>query len=367
MKILDLKLVNFRSYNSLNLKFNPSKNIIIGKNGEGKTNIVEAIYVLALTKSFRGSKDEIIINNESDSMKIEGKVKEKNSKKYQITLNRDGIKKVKIDNNNINRLSDYLSNINIVLFNVSDLNLIKDTPSTRRKLIDIELSQFSNDYLKLLTLYNKVLKQRNSYLKMLYLNGNASKDYLNILTNQLIELGLKINKYRSDFINDINNFIENNYYSITGEHDLILNYKSSFTDKTKEDLEKVYKKELNRDITQGKTNLGIHHDDYDFSLKGNSLKDYGSEGEQKNAIISLKMAEIDIFRNRKGIIPILILDDLFSELDKQKINNIIKFIDDDIQTFITTTELNKVSKNFKENSTVFVVKDGIVKEQTYEK
>lgn len=363
MKILELKMNNFRSYNKLDLKFNPSKNIIIGKNGEGKTNIVEAIYVLALTKSFRGSKDEVIIKNDEESMKVEGKVKDKSSKKYQITLNREGIKKVKIDSTNINRLSDYLSNINIVLFTSEDLNLIKDTPSTRRKLIDIELSQFSNEYLKLLTLYNKVLKQRNSYLKMLYLNGNSSKDYLNILTNQLIELGMKIYKYRSEFIDDINNFIENNYYTITGTHNLILNYKSSFANKDKESLVKQYKKELDRDITQGKTNSGIHHDDYEFTLDGNNLKDFGSEGEQKNAIISLKMAEIDIFRERKNIIPILILDDLFGNLDKQKISNILKFIDDDIQTFVTTTELNKISKQLKDGSSIFLVKNGVVKEQ----
>ena len=363
MKILDIKLHDFRNYDTLELKFNPSKNIIIGKNGEGKTNIVEAIYVLALTKSFRGSKEDVIIKYDKESTRVEGKVKDKNSKKYRVILNREGKKTVRIDNTNINRITDYLSNINIVLFTIDDLKLIKDTPSTRRKLIDIELSQFSNEYLKLLTLYNKVLKQRNSYLKMMYLNGNSSKDYLSILTNQLIELGMKIFKYRCEFIEDLNNFIETNYFKITGNHDLKIVYKSSFTNKDKLDLEKLYKRELDRDITQGKTNSGIHHDDYEFYLNDRNLKDYGSEGEQKNAIIALKMAEIDIFKDRKGVTPILILDDLFSELDKQKINNILKFISDDIQTFVTTTEINKVSNRLKLGSTIFEVKNGMVKER----
>lgn len=366
MKILNLKLLNFRNYEKLELSFNPSKNIIIGQNGMGKTNIVEAIYVLALTKSFRGSKEEVIIKNNTDLTRIEGTVQTNYKNDYKVII-RNNSKKVKINNTNIDRLTDYLSNINVVLFTSEDLKLIKDTPNTRRKLITIELSQFSNDYLKILTYYNKVLKQRNSYLKTLYLNGNASLEYLNILTDQLIELGLKVYSFRQNFIDDINYYVSKNYKKIAGKDGLILNYKSDFAGKTKEDLVKMYKKEKDRDIVLGKTNIGIHRDDFDFCLNGYSLKDYGSEGEQKNAIISLKMGEIEIFKEKKGDIPILILDDLFSELDEEKINNILDFISDDIQTFVTTTELDKISDKLKLNSKVFRVDNGIVKEEMYEK
>lgn len=366
MKILNLKLLNFRNYEKLELSFNPSKNIIIGQNGMGKTNIVEAIYVLALTKSFRGSKEEVIIKNNSDLTRVEGTVETNYKNDYKVII-RNNSKKVKINNTNVDKLTDYLSNINVVLFTSEDLKLIKDTPNTRRKLITIELSQFSNDYLKILTYYNKVLKQRNSYLKTLYLNSNASIDYLNILTDQLIELGLKVYDYRQKFIDDINFYVSKNYKKIAGRDGLVLNYKSDFSNKSKDDLVKLYKKEKDRDIVLGRTNLGIHLDDFDFCLEGYSLKDYGSEGEQKNAIISLKMGEIEIFKEKKGDIPILILDDLFSELDEEKINNILEFISDDIQTFVTTTELDKVSDKLKLNSKIFRVENGIVKEEIYEK
>lgn len=361
MQILDLKLLNFRNYEKLELQFNPYKNIIIGKNGMGKTNIVEAIYVLALTKSFRGSKENVIIKYNTDLARIEGTIKDKYKDTYKVII-KNNEKKVKINNTNIDRISDYISRINIVLFTSEDLKLIKDTPNTRRKLINIELSQFSNDYLKILTMYNKVLKQRNSYLKLLYVNGNASKDYFDILTNQLIEIGMKVNKYRADFIDNISKYIEDNYEKITKKSGLKLVYKSDFLNKSKEELIKMYKRELNRDITLGKTNIGVHRDDYEFYLNDKNLKDYGSEGEQKNAVISLKLAEINIFKEEKNVNPILILDDLFSELDQQKINNILKFISEDIQTFVTTTDLKKVSKKLMENSKVFKVDNGNVME-----
>lgn len=366
MQILNLKLLNFRNYAKLELDFNPSKNIIIGQNGMGKTNIVEAIYVLAFTKSFRGSKEDVVIRNNCDLTRVEGTIQDKYKNDYKVIIKSTG-KKVKINNTNIDKISDYLSNINIVLFTSEDLKLIKDTPNTRRKLINIELSQFSNDYLKILTYYNKVLKQRNSYLKTLYLNSNASLEYLNILTDQLIELGIKVHKYREDFINKISEYIEDNYLKITGKSNLKLVYNSDFNNKTKEEIKKSYLKEQQRDIILGKTNLGIHRDDYDFSLNGYSLKDYGSEGEQKNAVISLKMAEINIFKNEKGVVPILILDDLFSELDEEKINNILSFISDDIQTFVTTTELDKVSEKLKKGSSIFKVNEGNVEEENNEK
>lgn len=366
MQILNLKLLNFRNYKKLDITFNPKKNIIIGRNGEGKTNIIEAIYVLAFTKSFRGSKDDVIIRYNADLTRIEGTIKDKYKDDYKIII-KSNSKKVKINNTNIDKLSDYLSHINVVLFTFEDLRLIKDTPGTRRKLFNIELSQFSNEYLKLLNYYNKVLKQRNAYLKTLYYNSNASLDYLNILTNQLIELGLKIYGYRDKFIKDISKYIADNYERITGKKGLSLEYKSDFKDRDKEELLSVYKKEQQRDIILGNTTVGIHRDDFQFTLDDLLLKDYGSEGEQKNAVIALKMAEIDIFRDQKGVVPILILDDLFSELDEEKIQNILKFIDSDIQTFITTTELNKVNDELIKDSKIFKIEAGIVMEDEYEK
>jgi len=362
MKFIDLKLTNFRNYQKLYLKFNPSKNIIIGENGGGKTNIVEALYVLAFTKSFRGTKEDVIIKYDEPSCVVEANIKDKYTNRYKFILNKEG-KKVMINNTKIGKISDYLSNINIILFTVEDLKLIKDTPNTRRKIINMELSQFNNEYLKLLSLYNRVLKQRNSYLKTLYFNGNASRNYLDILTEQLIDLGLKLYEYRKQFISDISNYLSIYYKKITNLSDLYISYKSDYENKNKEDLLKIYKKYLDKDITSGKTNYGIHHDDYNFILKDNNLRDFGSEGEQKNAVIAFKLSEIEVFKNNKNVLPILILDDLFSELDKKKINNIFKFINDEIQVFITTTELSKVNKKLRENSKVFKVVKGYVEEE----
>ena len=179
MQILNLKLLNFRNYSKLELDFSPNKNIIIGKNGMGKTNIVEAIYVLALTKSFRGQSDNILIKNDEDMMRVSADIKSTFIDNYQIVITKDE-KRASINKNRVKRLSDYVSNINVVLFSVDDLRLIKDTPSTRRKLINIELSQVNNEYLNLVNTYNKLIKQRNSYLKTILFNNYASRDYLEI-------------------------------------------------------------------------------------------------------------------------------------------------------------------------------------------
>ena len=190
MQITNLKLTNFRNYNLLNLNFSNRLNIFYGDNGSGKTNILESIYVLALTKSFRTINDKNIIKNAEVKTKVEGEILDKRKIKYSIEISSDG-KKVKINNNNILKLSDYISSINVVLFNPNDLDMIKTTPSFRRKCLNMDLSQLDNSYLKLLNTYNKILKQRNSYLKTMYINSLAQEDYLNILTDNLIEIGEK--------------------------------------------------------------------------------------------------------------------------------------------------------------------------------
>ena len=188
MKIHHLKLINFRNYEKIELDFSDGCNIIYGKNGVGKTNLVEGIYVLALTKSFRGSVDKVLIMNNKDVCSISASVTEKYENKYKIIL-KDGGKKVKINNTKVDKLSDYISKISIVLFNPNDLRFIKDSPTIRRNAINLEISQLNNIYLKHLNMYNKLLKQRNVYLKTTAVNGNSSSEYLDILTNKMIDYG----------------------------------------------------------------------------------------------------------------------------------------------------------------------------------
>ena len=345
----------------MELDFSDGCNIIYGKNGVGKTNLVESIYVLALTKSFRGSVDKVLIMNDKDVCSISASVTEKYENKYKIILN-DGGKKVKINNTKVEKLSDYISKISIVLFNPNDLRFIKDSPTVRRNSINLEISQLNNIYLKNLNMYNKLLKQRNVYLKTTALNGNSSSEYLDILTNKMIDYGEKIYNSRLKYINLLNERIGEFYQKICNISDLKLEYVSDYKNFDRDKIVKKYKDNLTKDIMLGKTSFGVHHDDIKFKLKDFSIKDYGSEGQQKNAIIAYKLCELEIFKQIRGEYPILILDDLFSELDREKINNILSLIDDDIQTFITTTEIDNLSEEVLKKSRLFKVLDGEVRE-----
>ena len=365
MKIHHLKLLNFRNYEKMEVSFSPKYNIIFGNNGSGKTNLVESIYVLALTKSFRGTVDKILLMNSKDVCRIEGEVSDKYTNRYKLIL-KDGGKKVKINDTKIDKLSDYVSQISVVLFNPDDLRFIKDSPTVRRKAINLEISQINNSYLKNLNMYNKLLKQRNSYLKTTNINANSSSEFLTILTNKLVDYGEKIYESRKKYINLLNQKIGELYNSICGIDDLKLEYISDFKDFDRDKILKKYQDNLNRDIILGKTTVGIHHDDIKFKLQGYNIKDYGSEGQQKNAIIAYKLTELEIFYQIRGNYPILILDDLFSELDRFKINNILNLINEDIQTFITTTEIDKINDTVLSNSKLFEVVEGKVREVNYE-
>lgn len=341
MQIHELKLLNFRNYERVHITFDNHLNVIYGRNGSGKTNLVEAIYVLALTRSFKQINDKTLIRKNTDLAKIEGVLDNQYKNTYKVIITSEG-KKVKVDNNKITKISDYISKINIVLFNPNDLKMIKDTPSIRRKYLNIAISQLDIEYLKKLNSYNKLIKVRNAYLKKMYLNGNSLSSYLDVITEKLIEFGMDIYQTRKKYINLINTYINKIYFKIASIGNLKIQYFSDYDAKTKEELIELYQKNLSRDLAFGKTNIGVHHDDLLFCLDDLDLKDYGSEGQQKNAIISWKFSEISIFKSVKNVTPILILDDLLSELDMEKIRNILTFIGEDIQTFITTTEIEKV-------------------------
>lgn len=362
MEISSLKLLNFRNYDSLEVKFSNKTNIIYGQNGMGKTNLIEAIYILGLTKTFRLGNEDIVIKKGKNIAKIEGLVKDNILNNYKIVISEAG-KRIKIDNNKITKVSDYITKINIILFNPDDLKIIKDTPMTRRKLLNIEISMINNTYLIYLTNYNKILKQRNSYLKALNKKNITESTYLDILTNELIELGLKISDIRKDFINNLNPYIKDIYYKITKKGELKINYKSEFKDKTKEQLENMYNKNISREIFLGKTLFGPHHDDIEFIVDNETVKEYSSVGEQKNSVIAFKLAEIKHIEEKLNKKPILILDDLFSELDNEKINNILNLIDRDMQTFITTTEIDNVDKHLLNDSKIFKVINGKIQEE----
>ncbi len=338
MRIDRLKLLNFRNYEHLDLQFHPKLNLIYGENGSGKTNLVEAIYVLFLTRSFRSNNEKTLIQSGKDECRVEGDIYRTSSTNYRVYLTKEG-KKVKINHQKISKISDYISNMAIVLFHPDDLRFIKDAPSTRRKTLNISISLISFPYLQDLNQYQILLKQRNAYLRQMAVNANQKSDYLYILTDKLLDLGLRIFQKRKEFLEQMNLYLGSYYEKITGSKGLGLEYLSSYTSESKEEMRMLYEKSFEKDLKFGKTHIGIHMDDVRFILDGKDLKDYGSEGQQKNAIIAYKFSELEIFKVTTGNYPILILDDLFSELDQGKIENILKLLHDEVQTFITTTEL----------------------------
>ena len=362
MKIDSLSLMNFRNYETLNISFG-NLNIIYGLNGSGKTNIVEAIYMLALTKSFRINNDKIMIKKGKIKAKIKGNVLKKNDEnEFGVEISNDG-KIVTINGEKQDKVSDYVSRINVILFNPSDTRLIDDAPSERRKMLNIEISQIYKEYLVVLTNYQRILKQRNFYIRGMYINGSYTSEYLDILTKKLVEYGKVICKYRQDFIDNINKYIKSNYEKIFGSGTLKIRYVSTFKNKSEDDLIKRFKDNYQKELSVGKTLEGIHHDDIMFILDNNKLKEWGSEGQRKNAIISFKLAEINVINEIKGYYPILILDDLFSELDKEKITNLLGMLDRNVQTFITTTDLKNISKKVIKDAKKIKVCDGAIEEE----
>lgn len=362
MEIKTLKLLNFRNYDTAEVSFSNKTNIIYGQNGMGKTNLIEAIYMLGLTKTFRAGPENVIIKKGKNISKIEGTIEDHILNNYKLIIS-DAGKRIKIDNKKITKMSDYISKINIILFSPDDLKIIKDTPMTRRRLLNIEISSINSAYVTYLTNYNKVLKQRNYYLKALNKKNISQNEFLHILTEQLVDIGLIITEIRETFLKNINAYINDIYYEITHKGALKINYKSDFKSKSKDQILNLFSKNISREIIMGKTLYGPHHDDIEFVIDTNPVKEYSSVGEQKNSVIAFKLAEIKNIEEKLHKKPILILDDLFSELDKEKINNILNLINNDLQTFITTTEIDKVDSKLISKSRIYHVINGQIKEE----
>ena len=349
MYIKKLKLHNFRNYKSLTVTLTKGINIIYGENAQGKTNLLESIYVLGLTKSHRSFIDNNLINNEGEYLTIEGIInKEKIDNKLNIYIDNKN-KILKYNNNTMKKVSDYISKMNIIIFYPDDLELIKGSPIERRKYINLELSQLYSNYYILVNEYNRILKLRNEYLKKINKRISIDKNYIEILTNYLIDKSIMIYKMREKFINKINNYCADIYKNIMNLDGFSIKYKPSIEidlkdPKIKEKLKYEYDKKIDYDVKICSTNLGPHKDDIEFYLGDKNLKYYGSQGQQRVAVLALKLAEIEIFKKYKETTPILLLDDIFSELDDKKQNNLLKYINKNIQTIITTTDLNNLDK-----------------------
>lgn len=371
--ILDnIKLKNFRNYDDLFLTFNSKINIFIGDNAQGKTNILESIYMLAITKSHRTFIDSNLIKFGTKFAKIKGNIRfdEKASlDEMTITISNKG-KKVSFNNNVIKKISEYISKLNVIIFCPDDLEIIKGSPSIRRKFLNVELSQLFNKYIIYLNNYNNVLKNRNEYLKKITID-NVDQYYLEIITNQLIDNAIELIKFRKIFVDDLNKEILKIYKKIVDEkemkikYDTVIDLEDMNDDILRKKLKEKYAKYLYKDILLSQTMAGPHRDDFKIYISNKELKDYGSQGQQRIAVLCLKLAEINIFKTEKKEYPILLLDDIFSELDISKRNKIIKYINKKMQIFITTTDINSVESKIIKRASIFYVKNAniIIKEE----
>lgn len=367
MKISKISLVNFRNYSNLNVSLGKNLNIFVGDNAQGKTNILEAVTMLSLTKSHRVGVSPNIIMFGKSKCKL-GCVVKKNKiiSKLEINISDDS-KKLLVNKNEIKKVADYISYLNTIIFTPDDLEIIKGSPNVRRNLLNIQLSQLSKEYLKKYNEYNKLLKTRNEYLKILFNNSIADKDYLDILTDKMIEKAVYIYQKRKEYIDLINLSINSFYSEIANDEGLVVKYvpNVSFDEFDSESLRKrlkhIYKKNYLKELNYGMTVYGPHRDDFYFEYKNYDMRFYGSQGQQKLAVLSFKLSEIPIFKDITGTEPVLLLDDVFSELDIKKRNKLLKFINiDDIQSIITTTDLKNINKKYVEDACVFNVKNGNV-------
>ena len=364
MILKKIELINFRNYKHLRTRFYKGINIIYGDNAQGKTNLLESIYVLGITKSHRSFIDNSLIRNNEKRAIINGSIN-KGSLDIDLSVTIENNNKIlKIDNSYIKKVSDYISNMNIIIFYPDDLELLKGSPQGRRKYFNLELSQLYSNYFIILNDYNKLLKMRNEYLKKANINQNIDMNYFEILTNYLIDKAIILMKMRFKYIEKVNAYCEKIYQDIMGLNGFNLRYVPSLNidlkddDKAKNYLRKFYQDHLNYDIKMCSTNFGPHKDDFEFLLGESNLKAYGSQGQQRLAILCLKLSEIEIFKKYKESTPILLLDDVFSELSDDKKNNLLKYISKNIQTIITTTDLNNLDEKLIKKAKLFQVLDG---------
>lgn len=363
MIIKNIKLKNFRNYENLDFVLNNRLNIIIGNNAQGKTNILESIYFLSLTKSFFAANDKVVIKKNCLYARIDGVITSNNGcNNLSILVNNYG-KYLKIGNKEIKKSSDYLGYLKVILFSPDNIRLLKEGPSIRRRFLNIEISQLSKRYILILNQFNDLLKQRNEYLKNIR-NSLMDKDYMLILNQKFAELAYQIYNFRNDFIVEINKRIKDIYKSIINIDnieikyitDVKLNDKEIMINEIKDRLDKNYDKE----ILYGNTLIGPQRDDFSILLNGNDISSYGSQGQMRIAILSVKLSEIDIIFNKFGEYPVILLDDIFSELDVDKRNKLIKYLNCDRQVIITTTDIENINEELVNNAKLFKIDNGKV-------
>ena len=358
MIIKHISLVNYRGYKKADINFGYGVNFFIGNNGSGKTNLLEAIYFLALAKSYKTA-DALTIRTDNEFARITAKISDEKDFTSKVIITKAG-KKISLNNKEIDKLSDYIGKLTVLAFLPEDMDLIKGPPKNRRNFLDMIIGQIDRNYLVELVSYRNILKQRNETLKLIY--DKKSKDFtlLDIYTEQLAKSAQLIVDYRKLFVEKINSELAQMYhYLAANSKNILFNYEPVISDNILNQMKDRYDK----DLIFKTTSIGPHRDDYVFFIDNADAKDFASQGEQRVIILAIILAIANIVMKEKNIKPFLLLDDVFSELDYLKQNQLVKYLNStNLQSIITTTNIKDINSNFLINSKIFSVKNHLVKE-----
>lgn len=360
MLIESLELKSYRNYDDLSVRFSSGNNILYGDNAQGKTNILESLYVCSTTKSHRGSKDKELIKLGCDESHIRMYIRKNDIlHRMDMHLRKNKPKGAAIDGIPVRRTGELMGFVNIVFFSPEDLSIIKNGPSERRRFIDIQLCQSDKIYLYDLINYNKVLAQRNNLLKQIGMNRSL-EETLDIWDEQLVHYAIKVIKRRKEYINELNEIIRSIHYKLSGnleelniEYDMNVN-ENEIADRLRSSREK--------DIFQKITGCGPHRDDLMIMIKDRDLRRFGSQGQQRTCALSLKISEIEFIKKNVGDEPVLLLDDVLSELDRKRQNYLLESLEN-TQTIITCTGLEEFVENRFSIDKTFYVNNGIITEK----
>jgi DNA replication and repair protein RecF len=360
MIVKSLELSNFRNYNSLSMQFSKETNIMYGDNAQGKTNILEGIYLCATTKSHKGSKEKDMIRLGEEESHIRMIIERDGiSHRLDMHLKKNKPKGVAIDGIPIKKSSQLFGIVNVVFFSSEDLSIIKEGPSERRRFIDMELCQLDRLYLHNLINYNKVLNQRNNLLKQIGFNKSLL-DTIYVWNEQLINYGTNIISARKKFIMDINNIVKNIHFKLSdGKEQLKIVYEPNTVEK---EFSLRLNQNIERDVALKVTSVGPQRDDLSFLINEKDIRKYGSQGQQRTAALSLKLSEIELVKKITNDTPILLLDDVLSELDRNRQNQLLDSIQD-IQILLTCTGLEEFVINRMNTEKIYRVTRGLVNEE----
>lgn len=356
MIVENVRLENFRNYSFCEIDLSKGMNIFIGNNAQGKTNLLESFVFMSTTRSHRANEDTDMMKNLEEFARVTLKLNEKEIEtELQGIISQQG-KKLMIQKQPVKRSSEFVGKLNAILFSPTDFELFEGAPRIRRRFMDMEIGKVIPGYVQLLNTYQKLLKERNSYLK----EEKVDKNYLEILTEQLAEIAVRIYQKRKEFVDEINKELSQKFECISSEKiEVSIHYDSYIdnSDKKTEVLAK-YKKMMDKDIFTRQTNIGIHKDDLSFYLAEKEVNSFASQGQKRMILLSVKSALIGYIERKSHRRAVLLLDDVLSELDEKKQRNLLGMIPEEVQTIITTTSIKDIYSELPKGTKVFEISDG---------